>query len=295
MNVVQVKAFLVAPISRAGAGSGKALFPESLRELLFLFVTVNLFAVVFSSAVLAQTGSNIAQTGSKPVPLEPASVEADFREQVITINRILQQKQSEFSQSPVRLVAFVDEHLLSLWGAPKTLRGLLGKSIWKKLTEDNKDKLVQAFNNTLQRYVQEGFNEYDGQKIEFVRVRLNKKRTRGLLTLKVIPNLLPDFNIDLKIARHTHRWLLYDVMVQGVSYISMKKDSFRKLHAHTGIDGVINKYHRKNKGFLPSQLSVIKESSLDKSINQSLLVNKTELRVTSAGVSEHSDANTTTR
>ncbi len=184
------------------------------------------------------------------------SVSNHFEKLVNTINQTVLSRQKEFEAKPKLLVDYVDKTLIPLWSSSKTLSGFLSRKSWKKLTIDQQKKLVQSFNNTLQRYVQEGFKSYDGQQIEFVKVRLSDSKKRGVLTLKVIPNLVPSFNIDLKIQYKHNRWQIYDVLLQGISYVSIKKDEFRKAYLNQGFDAVALIFDNKNKGFVPSSAKI---------------------------------------
>ena len=180
------------------------------------------------------------------------SVIKHFESKVIFINQSLKSNQQSFEESPALLAKFVDESLLPLWQASKTLTGLLGSNNWNKLTLIEQASLQKGFDDTIQRYVQEGFALYDGQSLEFVGVRLNENATRGLLTVKVIPNVMPSFEIDFKIFKNQDSWQLYDILVQGVSYISLKKDAFRTQLEKQGVAGILHSISDKNQGFIAS-------------------------------------------
>lgn len=178
-----------------------------------------------------------------------------FKKRIATINQTLVTQQDTFSKEPESLADFVDLQLIPIWHSSKTLRGLFGKNNWLSLPENSKVALTQEFNNTLQRYVQEGFRHYDGQKLEFVEVKVNKKQTRGLLIVKVIPNVIPSFEVALKLLKEGDDWFLYDVLVKGVSYISIKKDGFRKNFKEQGFEVVLASIRDKNKGYIESKYS----------------------------------------
>jgi phospholipid transport system substrate-binding protein len=180
------------------------------------------------------------------------SVEQSFKTQVAFINQTLKVNQKAFEASPHLLAGFVDNSLLPLWEASQTLAGLLGSKNWHGLSHAEQAGLQKAFNDTIQRYVQEGFALYDGQTLEFVSVKLNDSATRGLLTLKVIPNVMPSFEVDFKIFKQEETWQLYDILVQGVSYITLKKDSYRKQLAEQGVKGILATISEKNQGYIAS-------------------------------------------
>ena len=178
--------------------------------------------------------------------------ERHFIEQIESINKTLDARQKEFKESPIKLVSYVDKQLIPMWSSEKTMRGLLSGKNWKTLSDEQKKELSKVFDDTLQRYVQEGFKSYDGQEIEFVKLKLHPKKPRGLLTVKVIPNLLPSFHIHLKVEHKDQNWKIYDVMVQGVSYISLKKNEVRGIFNKGGVRSVLKEFIAKNQGFIPS-------------------------------------------
>jgi len=178
--------------------------------------------------------------------------EKHFIDQIELINKTLEAKQYDFKKNPIKLVSYVDKQLIDIWSSERTMRGLLSSKNWKTLSLEQQKNLSKAFDDTLQRYVQEGFKSYDGQEIEFVNLKLHPKKLRGLLTVKVIPNLLPSFNIHLKVEHKDNKWKFYDIMVQGVSYITVKKDSIRNIFKEGGANSVLNDFVSKNQGFIPS-------------------------------------------
>lgn len=226
-----------------------SVFLVSKRIPIFLGLILCYF--IYSPTLLAFTKQPSLDNSTHSQKL----VEAHYRQVVHSLNNQMRAKQAELSQSPEKLAKFIDVELLPRWSALKTLKGLLGRKVWETLTEEDFQELTKGFNNTLQRYVQEGFSLYDGQKIEFVKVELNKSASKGLLTLRIIPHVMPSFNVSFRIYQEKGRWFLYDALIQGASYIGLKKDSYRKLHDKQGINGVISLIEEKNKGYWPSSLS----------------------------------------
>lgn len=188
-----------------------------------------------------------------------AEVSRVFSQRLDHINQVLQARQAEFKQQPVALAEFVDQELLPLWDSPKTVKALLGKRHWQSLSQSQQQEFSQVFDNTLQRYVQEGFRHYDGQQLEFVGVSLNEAQTRGYLTVRVIPNLLPSFEVKLSLAFDDQglpglQWQIFDGLFQGVSYISLKKDKYQQQLQELGVDSLIRVLQASNQGYFPAQL-----------------------------------------
>lgn len=239
----------------------------SFYRLLRIYLLSGLFISSFSFASENPTSipalASVHSSQNLPANTEPVdpllikkNVISIFKSTVFEINQTLTEKQQDFQKNPINLVKYVDKLLIPLWSAQSTLKRLFSKKVWDSFSPKNQGNLVQGFNNTLHRYIQEGFKHYNGQKIEFVKVRLNKKQNYGYLTIKVIPTLIPSFNLDFKIALIAGEWHLYDAVVQGVSYVSFKKDEFRRKYQQQGAVGVIESLKKKNSGFIPSQIQM---------------------------------------
>ena len=62
---------------------------------------------------------------------------------------------------PGELAEFVNDELLPLWNSERTLKLLLGRSQWKALSSEEIEKLIQIFDQTMHRYINEGMKFYN--------------------------------------------------------------------------------------------------------------------------------------
>ncbi len=169
-----------------------------------------------------------------------------FEPLIEKIDLTLFNKQLELKNNSVKLAQFVNEQVLSLWSSEKTLKILIGSKSWKNLSKSNITALKNSFNETIHRYVREGMNYYDGQRLKLINVQLNIEKKRGLLTVELKPIYLPAFNISFKLAESNNQWLIYDVLVQGISYVKSKKVEYRRVIKKEGINGLITLLNIKN-------------------------------------------------
>jgi ABC-type transporter MlaC component len=200
--------------------------------------------------------------------LNTSSLEADYSTLIESIDNTLVDRYNEFKSKPKLLYQFVDQHILPYWNVELTLKQLLGSKHWKSLTKQEVAMVKQAFVDTLNRYVAEGMKFYDGQRIKFAKVKINQKQTRGLLTLTLEPIYLPAFNVSFKIANQNEQWQLYDVMVEGISYVKMKKGEYRQLVSKNGIEGLLAHLDQKNQTSEPrvKQQQTSKDDTLSSKI-----------------------------
>ena len=169
-----------------------------------------------------------------------------FVQAVSKIDNLLFTQQKTLKLEPLKLNEFVNAELLPLWNSERTLKQLLGRSKWKALTAKEVDRLKQIFAQTMHRYINEGMKFYDGQRIKLSSVKLNKAQTKGIATIEISPIYLPAFKISFKIFKSDDQWQLYDILVEGISYVKMKKNEYRRIAEQQGVDKLIAYLDEKN-------------------------------------------------
>lgn len=200
---------------------------------------------------------------------------AHFEQVIQQIDQRLLQQQAQFKVDPVKLESFVNHQILPQWDSQRTLMYLIGKKLWQQLTPEDIAALELRFQQTIQRYVREGMGIYDGQRVKTLRVQLNAKGSRGLLTLRLEPIYLPAFNIQFKIAPlvgtkvpqgegQAARWKLYDILIEGISYIKLKKNEYRQIIQNQGFNALLKMLDDKNHSKIPAP----QQASLDHKANK---------------------------
>jgi len=172
--------------------------------------------------------------------------ENHFNQIISHIDNTLLEKHQHFKSDNSQLIQFVDLNILSVWDVELTLKQLIGGKRWKSFTAAEIQLLEERFSQTLHRYVREGMAFYDGQRVKLANVKLNAKETGGLVTIRLEPIYLPAFNVSFKIAHRDDNWQLYDVIVEGISYVKMKKTEYRQIVSQKGVDGLLAHLDEKN-------------------------------------------------
>lgn len=169
-----------------------------------------------------------------------------FANKLSHLNEQLIEKKDSLKSDHDKLKIFVDKEILPLWDSATTLKALLGTKEWNKISLKKQNQLLASFNQTLHRYVREGMKFYENQKLSFVSTKLSKKGDRGILAINIEPEYLPTITVTFKMTKIDKNWKLYDVMLQGISYVKMKRLEFRRLNSENGIDAVIKYLNKKN-------------------------------------------------
>ena len=239
------------------------------------------YLLVFCGYLVFSGYFNPAQAKPSANGLQPNQqvLFAHFEQVIQQIDQRLLQQQAQFKVDPVKLESFVNHQILPQWDSQRTLMYLIGKKLWQQLTPEDIAALELRFQQTIQRYVREGMGIYDGQRVKTLRVQLNAKGSRGLLTLRLEPIYLPAFNIQFKIAplvgsKATQaeqpgdgqgaRWKLYDILIEGISYIKLKKNEYRQIIQNQGLNALLKMLDDKNHSNIPAP----QQASLDHKANK---------------------------
>ena len=200
--------------------------------------------------------SNMASADRVKQPVAPISaqsaeqikqiVENHFEQVLSNIDSTLLAEQQQLKDDEQHLHSFVESKILPFWDVDLTLRLLVGSKQWKALKPDEVSALRKAFSDTLYRYVREGVKLYDGQRAKFVSAKLKKSADKGRITIRLEPIYLPSFDIHFKIAKMEADWKLYDIYVEGISYVKMKKNQYRQLIHSKGVAGLLSYLQSKN-------------------------------------------------
>lgn len=198
-----------------------------------------LFLLLLSNQLLALDKSTEKQQIEK-------SLSKYFTHKIADLDKQLFVKGNQLAKDTEKLAEFVNQNILNLWSSTKTLKLMLGSKNWKMLSNEQIAQLEIAFDDTVHRYVKEGMSFYDGQRAKFLSLEVNDKLNRGYLTVELQPIYLPAFNIVFKITKIDNDWQLYDIFVEGISYIKMKKNEYRRILHEKDFQALIRFLDEKN-------------------------------------------------
>jgi phospholipid transport system substrate-binding protein len=115
---------------------------------------------------------------------------------------------------------------------------------WKSATKAQQERFVQAFRRLLEDTYLAVVEEYSGEKIQYVGEKIRKEKYAQVDTL-IVRSGAPNIPVDYKSYLKGERWLVYDVVIEGVSMISNYRTSYQQIAKTEGIDGLIAKLEQK--------------------------------------------------
>ena len=155
-----------------------------------------------------------------------------------------------YRDSPNKYWQFLNETFMDNWDFDATAKALIGNEIFNTLSISQFKKLSRALEVTLIRYAFESLSFYGEQKLNVVDIKINEQRTLAWLKINMDSPRFPDIHLDLLLKRTTHsQWKGVDFRFKGVTYINLKKNTYRQDFEDLKFQGLLRMLDDKNKVF----------------------------------------------
>ncbi len=218
------------------------------------FVYFNL-AMAAMAVVAAPTGSfaNEAKELSKLSPAAGANaianeeiVAADPRDFVTKLTdkvlQIIRRDGLTDKQKETSLIKLFTNHVDSKWMA----QFVLGR-YWRDADAGQKKKYTSLYQDYLiQSYVPR-FREYEGEEYEILRITDEGSRQYTIQSKLKGENGKPDVRVDYRIHKKGGKFLIIDVVGEGISLITTQRSDFGGMISRKGLDHFIEKLEEKVK------------------------------------------------
>ena len=126
------------------------------------------------------------------------------------------------------------------WGAFS--QRALGKN-WRKLNQEQKDEFIVLFGQLIERTYMDKTRQYSGQQLNFIKEETDEKY--GTVDAEVIMKNEANIAIQFRIFKKNDTWFVYDVYVEGVSFVNNYRDQFNDIMSKSGYDELINRLKAK--------------------------------------------------
>jgi phospholipid transport system substrate-binding protein len=130
----------------------------------------------------------------------------------------LEGREDELAADRQALYALIDEILLPRFDRKFAAQIVLAKH-WRSATEDQQERFIEAFYQALLRKYADGVLEFEQDKVTVQPFRgdLTKKRSKVRSTVQL--NDGSKVAVDYELVKRDSGWLLFNVVIEGVSYV----------------------------------------------------------------------------
>jgi len=152
------------------------------------------------------------------ISLAAASPNTVIEESVALLTERMDGRKEELDADRPALYALIDEILLPRFDRKFAAQVVLAKH-WRTASDEQKSRFIEAFYQALLRRYADGILQFDPDRITILPYRgdESKKRTKVRTTI-----LLDDGSkaaVDYDLVKRENGWLVFNVVIEGVSYV----------------------------------------------------------------------------
>ena len=208
----------------------------ALIRVFFLFISM-------STRLIAQGNSTMSDVTTELITSYRTLLEGKVTNGLLT-------NYKKYQNSPIEYWSFVNETLFENWNFDVTTKALLGNDIFNSLSEFQFKELSRALEMTLLRYAFESLSFYGEQRLNVIDIKLNEQQTLAWLKINMESRRFPDIHLDILLKRtDDDQWKGVDFRFKGITYVNMKKNSYRQDFEDLKFRGLLRKLDDKNKVF----------------------------------------------
>jgi len=122
---------------------------------------------------------------------------------------------------------------------------------WAGRTQAEREEFVELFSDLLERSYISKIELYGGEKIQFVGEAVDGEG--AVVRTKILTKQGTEIPIDYRMHRRGDKWLVYDVVIEGVSLIANYRTQFNKIITTSSYQELVKKMKTKQEEFLQAE------------------------------------------
>ncbi len=119
----------------------------------------------------------------------------------------------------------------------------LGKH-WKQRTPTEQRQFTDLFATLLENSYAGKIESYNNEKIQYLKESVDGNRAE--VKSKVITAKRDEFTLDYRLMEHNGKWMVYDVVIEGVSLVSNYRSQFNRIITANGYGELVRKLQTKS-------------------------------------------------
>ena len=194
---------------------------------------------VIASAVLVLLATPSFATAATPSSDSPNGVVEDA---VALLSKGLDERRDELKNDPKALYAFIDGILLPRFERRAAAIAVLGP-YWRQATDEQRKRFIDAFYTVLVHRYAEGILDFDTSRIKILPYRGDPTRPITTVKTKVALNDGTEAQVDYDLVKSKDdgKWRMYNVNIEGVSYVKNFRTEFDQEIRASGLEDVIER------------------------------------------------------
>lgn len=175
-------------------------------------------------------------------PLNAAadSPNAIIETSVVLLTEKLDGRKAELLADRQSLYVLIDEILLPRFDRKFAAQVVLAKH-WRSASEAQRTRFIEAFYQALLRRYADGILEFDPDKIKVLPYRGDESKPRTKVRSTVALDDGSKVAVDYELVKRKSGWLVFNVVIEGVSYVRNFRAELDAEIRSTNLDAVISR------------------------------------------------------
>lgn len=115
---------------------------------------------------------------------------------------------------------------------------------WRDRSAAEKKEFVSLFETLLENSYADKIESYNQEKIVYINERIDGEYAE--VRSKVVTAKRDEYSLDYRLMKKGGRWLVYDVVIEGVSLVSNYRGQFNRLIVNEGYPALLKKLRSKS-------------------------------------------------
>lgn len=182
----------------------------------------------------------------------PQAPDEFVRQTAELLDQKLEGRKQELANNREALYKLIDEILLPRFDSRYAAQLVLGR-YWRTATEDQRKRFIDAFYQSMLRKYAEGLLDFDLSRFEILPYRGDPSEPRTMVRTTVKLDDGTTVPVDYALLKRDSDWKLFDVRIEGISYVRRFRTEFNSEIQATSLDAVIARLEREAKSPPPEE------------------------------------------
>lgn len=181
------------------------------------------------------------------VPASAATPDEFITDAIDELSQNLDQHRSQYAEDSDALFAMIDELLLPRFDRRMSAQQVLAKH-WRDASEEQQTRFIDAFYLTLVQRYANGILDFEHDRIEVLPFRGDDTKRTALVKTRVDLEDGTNISVNYRLISHDTGWMMFDVEIEGVSYVRNFRAEFDAEIAGSSLEEVINRLENEATG-----------------------------------------------
>jgi phospholipid transport system substrate-binding protein len=154
-------------------------------------------------------------------------------------------RKDELAADNQALYALIDEILLPRFDRRYAAQLVLGRH-WRNASAEQQEAFIDAFYGSLLRRYADGILKFEMNKVDILPYRADPTKSRTMVKTRVKLDDGTDVPVNYGLVKRSEGWLIFDVVIEGISYVRNYRAELNSEIQRSSLDAVIERLQSEN-------------------------------------------------